>query len=274
LWLGGIAVYFNISKLNNIKVIPASLCIIVLLTSFGPWGAYGVSEMSQIDRLKTLLVQKEILVDGKIQKPKRDIGLDASKNISSILLYIVDTHGIDGISSLFDDNLGSTEFIKDNRKVSSIEIATQIADKMGVKYVNRWGAETSYAYFNYSSQEKLYNIEGYQYDIRTSLYHNSHDLFTIDGTEYVVKHIDESKTIELSIENEPVINVDLDPLMKAVREESPSTNNYAVPMGLMTITSENDRIKVKLFFTNISGSEHEDGYKINSMSFDLLIGMK
>lgn len=50
-WLAGIVIYFLISKTRNIKAIPGSLCLLVFLISFGPWGAFTISEQSQINRL-------------------------------------------------------------------------------------------------------------------------------------------------------------------------------------------------------------------------------
>ncbi|HEY6953078.1 MAG TPA: DUF4153 domain-containing protein, partial [Bacteroidota bacterium] len=39
IWLGVMSVYFLLSKAKSIKIIPATLCAIAFLTSFGPWGA-------------------------------------------------------------------------------------------------------------------------------------------------------------------------------------------------------------------------------------------
>ena len=35
------------ANLQDIRVIPASLCLIAALSSFGPWGAYTMSQTSQ-----------------------------------------------------------------------------------------------------------------------------------------------------------------------------------------------------------------------------------
>ncbi len=43
LWLIGIAVYNLISKAKNILAIPVSLFIVLLFTSYGPWGMYQMS---------------------------------------------------------------------------------------------------------------------------------------------------------------------------------------------------------------------------------------
>ncbi len=68
LWLAIVATYFLLSKTKNIKVIPISLCIIAFLSSFGPWGAFSVSERSQINRLEELVSNEKLLINGKIKK--------------------------------------------------------------------------------------------------------------------------------------------------------------------------------------------------------------
>ena len=42
-WLAAMALYFIFSKTKNIKIIPATLCLITFLISFGPWGIFSVS---------------------------------------------------------------------------------------------------------------------------------------------------------------------------------------------------------------------------------------
>jgi hypothetical protein len=42
LWLAGIAAFYTLTRSDNIKVIPASLCILAFVTSAGPWGVFGV----------------------------------------------------------------------------------------------------------------------------------------------------------------------------------------------------------------------------------------
>ncbi|MCK5760943.1 MAG: DUF4153 domain-containing protein, partial [Candidatus Delongbacteria bacterium] len=91
LWLFGVSVYFVIKKNAKLKYLPISLSIISLLSLFGPWSCFNISIASQKGRLGKLLVDSEILVDGKIIKNESgDISFENRKGISSIVSYFYD----------------------------------------------------------------------------------------------------------------------------------------------------------------------------------------
>ena len=51
IWLVAMIAYFMSSRTGNIRVISGSLCVFAMLISFGPWGAFQISQESQIARL-------------------------------------------------------------------------------------------------------------------------------------------------------------------------------------------------------------------------------
>lgn len=124
-WLSLVSIYFCIGR-KNIKFIPQSLAIIMGLMSFGPWGMFSVSEKSQADRLFRLLVESNILVDGKVKnevvwikdslpklqakklKINQHLVKDSIHNeIYSIINYLDDHHGFNSIAPIFNQNLDS-----------------------------------------------------------------------------------------------------------------------------------------------------------------------
>lgn len=106
-WLAAMATYFIVSRTKSIKVIPATLALIALLASFGPWGAFQVSERSQVNRLRGLLEKNQILTDAKIQKAPAPVEPDDAIQISSIIGYLREVHGYDAIQSWFSESLAS-----------------------------------------------------------------------------------------------------------------------------------------------------------------------
>jgi hypothetical protein len=48
LWILANTLYLLISKKKLMKVLPISLCILAMITSFGPWGAFSTSKKSQV----------------------------------------------------------------------------------------------------------------------------------------------------------------------------------------------------------------------------------
>ena len=133
-WLVGMVAYFTVSKLKSIKVVPATLLILLLAVSFGPWSIFAVSEQSQVGRLKTILLRDSILVDAKIHGLHSPVSLEDSKQISSIVLYLHDLHGYEGIESWFAETLEEDSLGKGLASLGS----DVVTGKMGVTYTNAW----------------------------------------------------------------------------------------------------------------------------------------
>jgi hypothetical protein len=65
IWLTTVCVFTLLFK-SNIKFIPTSLALMLLLISFGPWGIFSVSERAQVNRLKNILEKAKIIKENKI----------------------------------------------------------------------------------------------------------------------------------------------------------------------------------------------------------------
>jgi hypothetical protein len=106
-WLLCIAVYFLRSRKKNIQLIPLSLCLIAFLSSFGPWGVFNVSRVSQQSRLKSILTKYGLLKDGMVTDARVTVAFKDRQEISSITTYIVETHGYHPLQPMFRQNLDS-----------------------------------------------------------------------------------------------------------------------------------------------------------------------
>jgi hypothetical protein len=147
LWLIGIASYFNFSKTKDIRLIPYSLFILGLLTSFGPWGSLRVSERSQHSRLQSFLQSYHLIANGKIQTladPKVEFDTDAlkpakmnfedNKEISSIVAYLFSRHGFESLEKYIPEN-----WVKEiKEKYDGRSQASTLLQKMGLSFVNSW----------------------------------------------------------------------------------------------------------------------------------------
>lgn len=104
-WLAGVAAYQLVTRSRGIRIIPASLCVVGLVTFAGPWGAYRVSERSQTHRLAGLLERHGMLVDGRVAPAKSDVPEDDRREIGAALDYLGRTHGFGAIAARFPDSL-------------------------------------------------------------------------------------------------------------------------------------------------------------------------
>ncbi|MEO6094503.1 MAG: DUF4153 domain-containing protein, partial [Fibrobacteria bacterium] len=88
IWLSGIVLHSALDPRRDLRILPASLCLVALLASFGPWGASEVSRKSQVYRLKRLLESQGMLVGGKLAKAPGRIPRLASREIGGIAEYL------------------------------------------------------------------------------------------------------------------------------------------------------------------------------------------
>jgi hypothetical protein len=111
-WLACISVYYIFSKQKNIRYIPVSLALIGALSWFGPWGAFAVSQRSQLHRLETLLIRNKIWKPGeKITDAVTTWNPDDENKMRAIIDYLVDRNDVMALKYLFNPNLFNLNII-------------------------------------------------------------------------------------------------------------------------------------------------------------------
>ncbi len=90
-WLAFITAYFIISKKQNIKIIPISLCILALLSIYGPQSAAFVSKQSQTGRLAYF-----------INHPKEK---NYNAEVMNIVVYLIKQHGLQSVQPFIKQDL-------------------------------------------------------------------------------------------------------------------------------------------------------------------------
>ncbi|NOT07591.1 MAG: DUF4153 domain-containing protein [Gemmatimonadales bacterium] len=94
LWLTVLAVYYAVTASRSIKIIPESLCAVVLLAAIGPWGAYGMSERSQARRFREIVARNDLGTPEGLVMPKAPVSETDRIELAGIVRYFVDTRGI------------------------------------------------------------------------------------------------------------------------------------------------------------------------------------
>jgi len=132
IWLAAMALYFNLSKTKGLKIIPASLCLLALVISFGPWGMFHVSEQSQVRRAcgncSSTTTGSSIIrsVSAPTSSAPRTLA-----RFSSIIAYLHETHGYARIQPWFAENLSVDTAGVPGRRREPAEVAKLI----GIEYV-------------------------------------------------------------------------------------------------------------------------------------------
>jgi len=256
LWLLFISCYFLVSKAKNIKVIPISLCLLALASSFGPWGAFAVSLSSQKQQLEALLNKYSILANGKVIPAKDSIPFNDHKKISSAINYLIDVHGYKTLQPYFSQNLDSALEKEDNyqytNKIHAMINLTFIPDYQTQE------DESKEFYVNfYSNSHNILNIEGYNYfidDFNINEYAKGNTICSsyVLGDNNISFCFDFQKK-QLLVYNESkrdsILKFDIGVLTNSL--EKGYLNYSSIPADSMTLSAENSVLKVKIIFNNI-----------------------
>ncbi len=274
LWLGGIVLYFILSKTKSIKAIPGSLCVLALIISFGPWGAFRVSEKSQVDRLQEFLIKNHILVDGQIQKAVSPVSQDDSRQISSILSYLHDIHGYDRIQPWFRERL----------KEDSVGVRLQpkdpalIARMMGIEYINVWYSAAGNDIWLGSDQRGVIDVQGYDRMIRGQHVSIDQDKKTFTDQEFFYRVNSSLDTITFVVTPEEKLldslQIDLHPLINHLLADYRNLNVNNIPPEKMMLDKENQNLKIKIYFRYIKLHKEENNTNPIEYSADILFKIK
>ena len=283
LWLALIALYFLLSKKKSIKTIPASLCIIALLVSFGPWGAFSISRRCQLQRLEEVLVRNQLLVNGKAQKAQHDVSFQDAGTICSITRYLLETHGTETLQPWFDETI---DMFKNRRQYhayfQSNEKAERVAALLGISYVNAWETEETRTHtrtYRFQSDSiTVLPLKEYQYYIRNITLSKAQGSrsasFMLDGKPWEIQLIADSAQIVLSSPASNHSMIDLKERLSMFCKQSP--NEYAsnqVPQEQMQISAEHGSIKWKLLIQSVNVSVSPNNKEITSITMDVALAI-
>jgi hypothetical protein len=283
-WLAAIALYFLISKAKSIKIIPISLCMIALLASFGPWGAFSISKNNQIKRLEEVLKKNNLLVNNKAQKAKSDITFADAKRISSIVRYLAETHGVSTLQPWFEMQLDTLETGHyKNRYYSSSESSKRITQILGVRYIGEWEREENDGQMrNYtfnSDSLHVVPLNGYHYLVQNIKLNcaNRTEIFKLGAEEWKISLISDSTQL-LYIKSQNTSEscvIDLKERLSLLQKDYAiyAYGSKAVPQNLMVITAVNRGTQMQLFFQTITISVKEKKIVPTELTMDIVMSI-
>jgi hypothetical protein len=256
-WLAAIALYFIFSRKRNIKLIPATLCLVAFVTSFGPWGAYSVSRKSQMGRLGALLQKNEILDEGAVRKAPGDVSPEDAREISAITFYMVEHHGLESLEPWYgEERLAEIDTTLDQSPRNNNTRAQSLVATMGVEYVASWMTrmvEAGSFHYTRDRGEAVIPLERADYLVNLTKRQGRQE---IANGDFVVAWVD-TTWFELSDSSGVIISLSMDPLFDQVGA-SPQFDRASLPLEVMSIEAENDRARLVVSFGSVSG-ENRDG---------------
>lgn len=277
-WLTFIALYFLISKTKNIKIIPITLCLLCFITSFGPWGAFAVSQRSQMNRLEKILTANKILVDGKIKPLEKSayekISDNDEGNVSSIVHYLAERNSISSLQKWFDSSLDT---ITGKKAYSQ---PGDVMNLMGLKYKpfyredsnnNKEKKETFYYSFD---EYKFLQIKEFDFLVKLS-FNNKMEGSTInrDSSKFDLDIVKEgnSSQLKITLNNKDSVKIDFKELLTSLKKEE-KYSRQSFEKG--TLKAESNKLKIELHLSNIGGEYTKDSIDVNSLFGELFIKLR
>ena len=271
IWLAVMAGYFVFSVRKDIRVIPASLCLLALLTLWGPWSAANVSLAAQMGRLRGVLEKNGLFAGGKVQRAKADPSLEDRKAISSILSYLIDMHGIRVLQPWFVNNLDSLK--QDNAilvygDMQDWQKARALLALMNISYADKYETIAAARWINCSVVEDWHAIH---VDSAAFVIPD----FAMDGLltegsvekQYFLERdtamigldtIRHQLNVSISHRN-PSVAFDLRPLEQLLSDSDLQDQNIQLPAGKMTLRAGGNAV----FLTMVRATRNVNGVHID-----------
>ncbi|GAA0891305.1 DUF4153 domain-containing protein [Fulvivirga kasyanovii] len=250
-WLFGIGAYFIFSKSGNIKLIPLTLAVVILLTSFGPWGAFSMSINNQVSRFEKIFNEK---VKGPEEKQFED-----QKNLSSILTYLMRRESLDEVQGYFKHDIDSL------RKEKYVSIENLLLQEYNLEYVNEWADEgnTLRRYFSFTTRTN------YVADINHAVFLRFED-YQKSNYKGVAIEIDKD---ELLINMSDSVGWEAQISIKSLVQDLAKLNNsyvYDMEPEKMALHGENEAISYSLYVHSLYVERVADGqFALQNIGFDL-----
>lgn len=265
LWLAFTALYFSFSKDKQFKIIPLQLSLLFLLTSFGPWGAEAVSQRSQVTRLERLLAKNNLLVEGKIVKATLPVPNKDSKEVRSILQYVVSSHKKDAIDPWFIDFSG--DFKSDAKAKDYIQA-------IGLTQNSPCGENE---WFHLRSEEpKYWNVSGYDFissNIRTGRIHEGkkwENSLSFGEEGLTTKIILKLGSRYLTLTNDQNEEVSFD--VRQLTDELLLACENKFAQEKMTLEGSSKSLNARINFSKIAGRLKKEGIEYTDLTFSILFG--
>jgi hypothetical protein len=191
-WLLFISVYFLAFKKQNIKLIPISLCILTLLSVYGPQSAFSVSMYSQRRIIVHFFEKHHALKDGKlIPVDSRKISPKDGSRAVNELNYFINSYDLEPLQpylkkdvAMVADSLGKLK--------SRYKFNDRLADRRELRSIKfDWAKQ----YLGLGSFEMWYNEKDEPRVINAFVFHANSDISDIKGYDFSFSPVMTSDTL-------------------------------------------------------------------------------
>ncbi|MGK0469116.1 DUF4153 domain-containing protein [Clostridium sp.] len=258
IWVFLVMIYFaSTKKIRNI-ILPISLALITFISVFGPLSSYSISKYSQNKRLNKIFVRNNMILNNKVVKAESEVTVEDERHITSIINYFDRNHTLRDVKALPQD----------------FEI-TDMERTLGVKYnEENYQRDYEYYYFNSFGSSEPIDISGYDYLFVS----RNNRPQTPENKTFGVNFDNESSTLKITKDKKDIYERDLmdfaSELIDKHGNNQNSENDQSLTQEEMSFEDGNDKVKIKIIFSNISVDMNTSNDKFQSNNFEFYILVK
>ena len=275
--LSVVVLYFTFSRRKDIRLIPVVVFCLAVLASYGPLSAFSFAERSQLNRLDARLRSNDLVVEGKSAETIAVLPEEERRELSSMVDYLLQWHGIDLFDRWFDEAALAAIPNRDDRP--NDDLAKMFGfDYMG-NYGGYWDTDWKSRWFNYSFSHQVLPLAEYDYlialrfewsedQIQSEVHLMGEDSMRILMNRTLAEFAIEPTTERLISER---LTFDLtDSLASRMRE-----NEEQQPLpDTLNVLAENDYLRGMLICQAVSGNAGGDSATISVFSGLMLLKRK
>ena len=279
LWLAGMAVIYGFVRSQNIKWLPATLCVLAFVTFLGPWSAYSVSRSSQLSRLESLLERNGMLADGRAVTATDTLDAVAAgaagdtiptedrREIGATLTYLFAHHGSGPLVDLLGPELAVTDTLGGTDPVQewvARDRAAAVMAALGTEYLDGRPAFDAGGQFHLRADPgEAADVSGYTYAFDAG--RNSTARVAGRQLDFTV----EDHAVVIRSGGTVLVTVRLEEAIERVREHTatPAARpDGFVPRELMRIEIRATGLEAAFLPTWISGRRVRDRIEVDAVS--------
>lgn len=246
-WMLAVSIYFAFFKNRNLRVIPASLMAILLLSSFGRWGAFQTAIASQTKRFEKYLQDAGALNGNTLGPASKAISVQNSYAIKDILSYFEKSYRDPMLVQYFPP----TEITVYQR----LNYLSLIVDK-------NLDTKQQVLSHHLDANENAIEVAGFKYAAPITLRESESDIYA--GSQHYTVRLDSNKPIIVLKANGRDITFDVSTKLKELTDVKNTKTIIYLRSGIYTIA-----------ITNMSAQTFRDSeeapFKVSYLSGYLLI---
>lgn len=269
-----VVLYFVLGRSRDIRAFPLVLCVLALVSAFGPMSAFAVGERSQRHRLADYMSTYGMLENDQIKAASVQPSDDDRREMSSIIDYLLEWHGPDAFRGWLDDDLLG--------RMATTEAGSwrdTVASRMGFVYQSAWRSVEGRSHFFLSAdlqrQEPL-ELEGWTYLVDYS-FGGAHDSLRtyVLGTDSCYVTFDSvglALTVAVGTDRLGATRTSTLELSDKIREIEAASGDAPLNPALLVFPVESGSVLCRWHFEQISGSRQDDQLSVTYLRARILIG--